>query len=261
MFASSSSRNSHARRAAAAGKVRKRAEPNASPHSSGSRAWARDRPPCGDRRRALKLPELKGPERRVSPSALRRALACLLALGPAVAPAATGTLTVLTATQRREVATLVRPTVEMVAIYYVVAGLGATLTSDAKGGAATLQRGAHESVLYQGKSLASVGGDLRLLSAPALYEDGRWLLPIDAVPRLLGPLLGQPAEWRAGSRVLLIGRAGVARVSVSTFVSGDVVRVVLESSEKVPFRVQQAEGRVTIAVLRDTIDTTSTRSA
>ena len=36
-----------------------------------------------------------------------------------------------------------------------------------------------------------------------------------------------------------------------TFVSGDAARVVLEASEKVPFRVQQEEGRVTVAIPRD----------
>lgn len=157
---------------------------------------------------------------------------------------------------RREILPVARDGAEMVPLDSVITGLGVALRPEAAGPAVKLLFEGREATLFHKKSLASVGGDLRLLSAPALYEDGRWLLPIDAVPRLLGPLLGQPAEWRPGSRVLLIGRAGVPRVSVSTFVSGDVVRVVLESSEKVPFRVQQGEGRVTVAVLRDAIDTT-----
>lgn len=157
---------------------------------------------------------------------------------------------------RREILPVAREGAEMVPLDSVITGLGVALRPEAAGPAVKLLFEGREATLFHKKSLASVGGDLRLLSAPALYEDGRWLLPIDAVPRLLGPLLAQPAEWRPGSRVLLIGRAGVPRVSVSTFVSGDVVRVVLESSEKVPFRVQQGEGRVTVAVLRDAIDTT-----
>ncbi len=156
---------------------------------------------------------------------------------------------------RREILPVARDGAEMVPLDSVITGLGVALRPEAAGPAVKLLFEGREATLFHKKSLASVGGDLRLLSAPALYEDGRWLLPIDAVPRLLGPLLAQPAEWRPGSRVLLIGRAGVPRVSVSTFVSGDVVRVVLESSEKVPFRVQQGEGRVTVAVLRDAIDT------
>ncbi len=134
-------------------------------------------PPCGDPRSGALL-------RRT------RALAFLLALAPAIAPAATGTLTVLTATQRREVGTAVRPDGELVAIDDVVAGFGATITSDAKGGAATVQRGSHDLVLHHRKSLASVDGDLKLLSTPAQLDGGRWLVPVDSLPRLLGPLLG-----------------------------------------------------------------------
>ena len=75
---------------------------------------------------------------------------------------------------------------EMVAIEDVLAGLGATLTSDPKGGAVTVQRGSHELVLHHKKSLASVDGDLKLLPAPAALEGGRWLVPVDGLPRLLG---------------------------------------------------------------------------
>jgi N-acetylmuramoyl-L-alanine amidase len=46
----------------------------------------------------------------------------------------------------------------------------------------------------------------------------------------------------------------VPRVTVGIYVSGDVARVVLEASEKVPFRVQQESGRVTVAIPRDLLD-------
>jgi N-acetylmuramoyl-L-alanine amidase len=46
----------------------------------------------------------------------------------------------------------------------------------------------------------------------------------------------------------------VPRVTVSTFVSGEMVRVVLEASEKVTFRAQQEAGRVTVAIPRDLVD-------
>jgi len=197
---------------------------------------------------------LKGLDRRVTPHGLRCALAGLLALAPTLAPAAGGPITVLTATQRREVATHPRAEGEMVAIEDVLAGLGATFTSDPKGGAVTVQRGSHELVLHHKKSLASVDGDLKLLSAPAALEGGRWLVPVDGLPRLLGPFLDRPVEWRAMPRVLVVGPVSIPRISVSTFVSGELARVVFEASESVPFRVQQEPGRVTVAVPRDLVD-------
>ena len=83
-------------------------------------------------------------------------------------------------------------------------------------------------------------------------EGGRWLVPVDALPRLLGPLLERPVEWRAAPRVLVVGKVSIPKVTVSTFVSGELARVVFEASEKVPFRVQQEPGRVTVADRRAT---------
>jgi len=193
----------------------------------------------------------------VTPLHTRGALLGLLALAPALAAGAAGSITILTATQRREVATVTRADRELVAIDDVVAGLGATLTSDAKGGAVSVRRGSHEMVLHERKSLASVDGDLKLLSSPVSLEGGRWLVPVDGLPRLLSPLLERPVDWRAAQRVLVIGPLSIPRVQVSAFVSGELARVVFEASESVPFRVQQEPGRVTVAVARDLVDVTS----
>ena len=166
------------------------------------------RPPCGAARGALRLPSLNGRTRRAS-SIARSALAGLLLLVPALVQGAGGTLTVLTATQRREVATLTRPEGELVGIDDVLAGFGATVTSDARAGAVSVERGGHELVLHSRKSLASVDGDLKLLSSPAVLESGRWLVPVDSLPRLLSPLLERPVEWRGAQRVLVIGPVSI----------------------------------------------------
>jgi N-acetylmuramoyl-L-alanine amidase len=185
---------------------------------------------------------------------IRRLLAGLLLATPALAVPAGTPLTVLTATQRREITPVFRGDAELVPIDEVLVGFGATIISDPKGGAATLQRGKHEVALYHKKSLVSVDGDLRLLSSPVLFEAPRWLVPVDGLPRLLGPLLERPVEWRAVPRVLVVGPLSIPRVSVSAFVSADLVRVVFEASESVPFRVQQETGRVTVTIPRDLID-------
>jgi N-acetylmuramoyl-L-alanine amidase len=187
----------------------------------------------------------------------RSLLAALFLAAPAVLLAATPVpLILLSDGHRRELLpVLARGEIELLPIDQVVAGLGVNMVSDASGGAVTLTYQKREVSLYNRKSLASIGGDLRLLSSPVILDEGRWLVPVDSIPRLLQPLLGTKAEWRAGSRVLIIGNVSVPRVTVSTFVSGDVARVVLEANEKVPFRVFQEEGRVTVAIPRDLVDT------
>lgn len=174
------------------------------------------------------------------------------ALGTALAAAAP--VTVLTSTQRRDLVPVFRGDAELLAIDDVVAGFGVRLTADAKAGAGTYQRGSHELVLHHLKTLASVDGDLKLLPAPAVLDGGRFLVPVESLPRLLTPLLELPVEWRAAQRVLVIGKLSVPRVSVSTFLSGDMARVVFEASEAVPFRVQQEPERVTVSIPRDLLD-------
>ena len=182
-------------------------------------------------------------------AALVAAPLLLLQAAPANDP-----IVVLLEGERREVAPVARGGGELLPLSALLPALGISGTTDARGGSVTLTYEGRQVVLYDKKTLASVGGDLRLMSGPALLEDGRWLVPVDAVPRLLGPLLNKRAEWRAASRVLLVGNVTAPRVTVSTFVSGESVRVVLEATEKVPFRVSQEDGRVTVAVPRDLLD-------
>jgi N-acetylmuramoyl-L-alanine amidase len=202
----------------------------------------------------FKLPLLKGFGRSTLSISTRRLVVAALLAAPAVVQAAPSPLTVVTPTARREVPTVVRDGVELVAIEDVAVGFGMTVRSDFRQGSAVLVVASHEVVLYEGKSLASVDGDLRLLSAPARNEDNRWLVPVDGVPRLLGPLLDVPVEWRAAQRVLVVGRVSIPSVSVATFTSADLVRVVFDASEAVPFHVEQGSDRVTVSVGRDLVD-------
>ncbi|MET0554852.1 MAG: N-acetylmuramoyl-L-alanine amidase [Vicinamibacteria bacterium] len=195
--------------------------------------------------------------RKAPPIRTRSLLAAAAALLAAsrVLVAAGEPLVVLYERERREILPLTRGGAEMVPVNQVLAGLGVSASPDARGTGLLLSYGGREVTIYDKKSLASVGGDLRLLSSPVLFEEGRWLVPIDGLPRLLQPLLGKRVEWRAASRLLLVGEVAAPRVTVTTSVSADAVRVVLEASEKVPFRVSQEEKRVTVQIGRELIET------
>jgi N-acetylmuramoyl-L-alanine amidase len=161
----------------------------------------------------------------------------------------------LEAGERRELTPVVRGGVELVAVRDILPWLGpVAIREDPRARALTLSIEGRDVTIYERKSLASVGGDLRLLSSPVLYEDGRWLVPVDSLSRLLGPLLKKRVDFRAATRVLLVGNVDVARVGVKTSVSGDSVRVVLESTQKVPFRVEQQAGRVMVTIPKDAVD-------
>jgi N-acetylmuramoyl-L-alanine amidase len=185
---------------------------------------------------------------------LRTLLAALLVLPASADAASTDPIVLLQPGQRRELLPVQSGSAELVYLDEILQGLGVSVINDPAAGAVTLRLGGREASLFHRKSLVSIGGDLRLLSAPVVLDGGRWLLPVDGVPRVLGPLLAAPAEWRAASRVLVIGRVTIPKLSVTTFATGDQVRVVLEASEKVPFHVSQQEGRVSITVARDAVE-------
>jgi N-acetylmuramoyl-L-alanine amidase len=168
--------------------------------------------------------------------------------------AATDPVVYLSEGQRREILPVVRGEAELLPLEGLLQGLDIRLTTDPAGGACTLSFHGKEASLYSKKSLASVAGDLRLLSSPPLFEGGRWLVPVDAVTRVLGPLTGKKSDWRPASRVLILGNVVIPKVTVSTFPAADSVRVVFESSDKVPFKVLQEEGRVTVSIARDLLD-------
>jgi N-acetylmuramoyl-L-alanine amidase len=211
-------------------------------------------------------PGLKGLDAKMSPVlgprtggvAISRSISVLLRLFlalpvPLFAAGSPDPIVVLRERDRLEVTPVVRGEVELVPLGALLGGLGVSQAPDQKGGL-TLRFEGRQVTLYQDKSLASVSGDLRLLSSNVVVENGRWLVPIDSVARILGPLLKQRVDYRSNQRALLLGNVSLPRVNVGTAVSGDGVRVVLEASEKVPFRVQQEAGRVTVAVGRDVID-------
>jgi N-acetylmuramoyl-L-alanine amidase len=169
--------------------------------------------------------------------------------------AATAPIVVLTPTERREITPVTRGEAELVPLDALLAGARVTMSSDSRAGAVRLRLEGRDVTLYDRKSVFSVGGDLRLLSSPALLESGKWLVPADSASRVLGPLLGVRVEWRAAARALLVGPVRLPRVDVTHVLGPDSVRVTLEASEKVPFRVGQEAGRVTVDVLRDVVET------
>jgi N-acetylmuramoyl-L-alanine amidase len=180
------------------------------------------------------------------------ALAALLT--PGLALAAGEPITVLTATARRETNPVVRDGVELLPLEPLVAGTGVQFRPEPRKSAVILSLGGRQVTVYHGRNLASVGGELRLLTSAAVQDGNQWLVPVDSVSRILGPLLGQRVEWRPAVRTLLVGDVTLPRLVLRTSTSGDGAQVVLEGSRQVPFRVTQEPGRVLVAIPEGAVD-------
>lgn len=185
---------------------------------------------------------------------LRGLALTLLAMLAAAAAGASEPIVVLGAGDRRELLPASRGAAEWLPLDPILEGLALKAIPDTAAGTLRLVSGGREVVLYRGKSFASIGGELRLLSAATQFEGGQWLVAVDALPKVLGPLLDQPVTWRPSARVLAIGAFAVPKVTVRTTTAGDATRVTLEFSEPVPFEVEREPGRVTVALRRDLVD-------
>jgi N-acetylmuramoyl-L-alanine amidase len=155
---------------------------------------------------------------------------------------------------RREIAVRERGDVETIELLALIEGFGIAVTTDPTAGTATLSCQGREVSLFNHKNLVSVGGDLRLLSAPVRWEGGGWHLPLDSVSRWLGPLLNTPVTWRPAQRALLVGPVRMPRLTVEVSAGADQARVVLQATEKVPFQLSQAEGRIQVTIPRELVD-------
>lgn len=152
-------------------------------------------------------------------------LALLLAALPlAQSPAPIG---VVSAAGRRTLSTSVVNDQEYVALDDVSAFVPLTIREDRQGGVSISVRG-KSIVAPRDRALVSVDGRVVALPAPVIRMGGRWLAPVDFLPRALGLVSEARIEYRRGSRLLLIGAVKVPRVTTRVETTGSGTRVTLE---------------------------------
>ena len=84
-----------------------------------------------------------------------------------------------------------------------LAGPFATTSREAAGGLTITAGG--PLILTADQNLVSAAGRLVSLAAPAVKRDTRWLVPLDFLPRALGPVLDLRLDLRRPTRLLVMG--------------------------------------------------------
>jgi N-acetylmuramoyl-L-alanine amidase len=129
------------------------------------------------------------------------------------------------------------------------------LTFARSDGRVTIKGRRGEVTLENGRSLFSVGGQLKALPAPPRVVGSRVYLSPAGVAVVLNAVLGEPASWRAPFRTLVIGAFDAPRLLVSSAVSPESVAVTLEFSRRVAVSVRRDAQRVTLDLAADIVDT------
>lgn len=190
------------------------------------------------------------------PAAATVVLAATLALTPAVLSQAPGPYTVLTRDGRQPLPVRTIGGHEMVALDDLARLFNLTSRDDSLAGGLTISTSTQTIALTPGQTLVSVGGRLVSLPAPAVREGRSWFLPVEFIPRALGPALDTRLDLRRASRLIVTGDLRVPRVAARVEPLGSAARVTLDVSPMLPHSVVQEAGRLVVRFEADALDAT-----
>jgi N-acetylmuramoyl-L-alanine amidase len=109
-------------------------------------------------------------------------------------------------------------------------------------------------VLTPDQSLVSASGRLVSLPAPVIRRNNRWMVPVEFISRALAPIYDVRLDFRAPSRLLVIGDLRVPRVTASYVESPASLRVTLEITPRTTATVTQEPGRLLVRIDADALD-------
>jgi N-acetylmuramoyl-L-alanine amidase len=185
------------------------------------------------------------------PAATAVLLALLLTSLPlAQSPAPIG---VVSAAGRRVLSTAIVNDQEYVALDDVAALVPLTIREDRQGGVSVIVRG-KTIVAPRDRALVSVDGRVVALPAPLIRMGGRWLAPVDFLPRALALVADSRIEYRRGSRLLVIGAVRVPRVTTRVEPAGTGTRVTVEVAPPTGVMTITDADRVVVRLDADAID-------
>ncbi len=178
----------------------------------------------------------------------------VLALAPAGQPAGPSPYTVMTREARRPLAVRIVGGQEMFALDDLAKLFDLTTREDTLAGGLTISTKTQTIALTPGQPLASVGGRVVSLPAAPVREGRSWFVPIDFVPRAVGPAVGTRLDLRRPSRLIVVGDLRVPRVTARTEQVGVQLRLTFDINPATPHAVAQEGQRLTIRFEADALD-------
>lgn len=184
------------------------------------------------------------------------ALLAVLSGTPAAQAPAAAPYTVLSREGRRPLPARTIAGQEMFSLDDLAPLFNLTVREDALAGGLTITAGTQTILMTPGQSLASVGGRLISLPAPATREGRTWFVPVDFVGRALALVPGVRVELRKPSRLILVGDVRAPRVAARIEPLGSSARLTVDVAPATPHAVTQDGARLLIRFEADALDAT-----
>ena len=163
-------------------------------------------------------------------------------------------LTLISRDGRRAVPTTIVSGQELIALDDVATLFGVTVREDALAGGITVSYRNQTIVMSADQPMASVSGRVIALPSPVVRAGRRWLVPLEFLPRALGPIYDQRIELRRPSRLLIVGAMRVPRVTARIDAVGPPTRAVIEITPAAPISIGTDLGRVLVRIDADALD-------
>ncbi len=164
------------------------------------------------------------------------------------------TLTLLSREGRRALPLVSVNGQDYAALDEVAAAFGGTVRDDRLAGGVTMTVGGRTVVLTPDQTVVSVAGRLVSLPAPPVRQNSRWLVPVDFLPRALGPATGTRLDLRRASRLLVIGELRVPRVVAQVEAGSTNSSVTFEITPVTPARVTTTPGAIDVEFEADALE-------
>ena len=155
---------------------------------------------------------------------------------------------------RRPLATTIAGGQELIALDDLATLFQVAVREDTLAGGITITYRGRTVVLSANQPMASVTGRVVTLPAPPVRSGGRWLVPVEFVPRALGPLLETRVDLRRPSRLMIVGDVTVPRVTARIDAPGPPTRATIEITPAAPVRVTREGNRVVARIDADALD-------
>ena len=155
---------------------------------------------------------------------------------------------------RRPVPTTLLSGQEFIALDDVATLFQVSVREDALAGGVTVAYKGRTIVLSSEQPMASVGGQVVALPAPAVRNGRRWLVPVEFLSRALAPIYDARIELRRASRLLIVGDLRVPRVVARIDSPGPPTRITMETTPAATLTVAQDGPRLVARVDADAID-------
>jgi N-acetylmuramoyl-L-alanine amidase len=157
-----------------------------------------------------------------------------------------GAYTLISADARRTVPFRVMGGTEMVSLDQLGSVFDLRIAEDVGIGGLTVSARGQRITLLPGQSFASIAGKVISLSGTVQRDRNAWQVPIDFIPRALGPALGLNIEVRRPSRLIVVGDIRVPRVTGRFERQGTGGRLVVEIQPGAPHKVTREGARLVV---------------